>query len=221
MAVVIHSFPYLIRIMTLLQLIFQSHWFMMIYLMIKLKHPRPSKHFNPSWWLCQVLTLLGLVSLPIMKIFNHLRLLITHMYALKINLTHRSHFLHLNCTIPSLMHWRNLTLQALVHDVIYLFFFRFLACHSKECAYASKLHAMSHINMISPWASQHALALTYVMRALWNTKCGCLHCYIFLACWFTQLGCSRTKPSSTWVNQCASGCIGNIISCDQAHAPIV
>jgi len=37
-----------ITIMNLLQLIFRSHWFMMIYLMMKMRHPRLSRHFSPS-----------------------------------------------------------------------------------------------------------------------------------------------------------------------------
>lgn len=147
MVVVIHLLPYLTKIMNLLQLIFQSHWFMMIYLMMKLKHPILSRHFSPSWWLCLALTLLGLVSIPIMKFFNHPRLLITHLYVSKIHLTHISHFIHSNYTIPLLMHWRNLTLKALVHNVSYICFFHFLACHSEEHAYASKSHAVSP----TPW----------------------------------------------------------------------
>ena len=194
---------------------------MMIYLMMKLKHPRLSSHFSPSWWLCQVLAPLGLVSFMIRKLFNHPRLLITHLYALNIHLTHRSHFLHSNCTIPFLMDWRNLTLRTIIRDASYLCFFHFLACYSQECAYASKLHVVSHSTMRSPRTIQHALALTYVMWVLWNTKCCCLHCYIFLGCWFPPLGCSRTKPSPTWVYQCVGGCIGSITSCDQAHALLV
>jgi len=183
-AVVIHLFPYLIKIMNLSQLIFLSLWFMMIYLMMKLKHPRLLRHFSLSWWLCQALTLFGLVSLLIMKLFNHPRLLVTHLYTLKIYLTHRSHLLHSNCTIPSLMHCRNITLQAHVYDASYLWFFRLLSCLIQECAYASKLHAVSHNTMIGPRSARHAIALTYVLWALSDTKCGCLHCYIFIAYWF-------------------------------------
>ena len=60
---------------------------------------------------------------------------------------------------------------------------------------------VSHSAMISPWTTLHALALTYVMWALSNTKCGCLHFYIFFIYWFTQLHCSWTKtsPKSCWV----------------------
>jgi len=130
---------------------------------MKLKHPRLSRHFSASWWLCQALALVGLVSLPIMKLFNHPRLVITHLYALRIHITHRSYFLHSNGMIPSLMHWRNLTLQEVICDTSYLFFFRLLARLSQECAYASKLHIVSHNTMISPWAARHAIALTYVL----------------------------------------------------------
>lgn len=182
--------------------------------MMKLRHPRLSRNFSLRWWLSQVLALLGLVSLPIMKLFNPPRLLITHLYALKIHLTHRSHFLHSNCTIPLVMHWRSLTLQALMHDASYLCSFHLLACLSQECAFASKLHVVSHITMIIPWTIFHAHALTYAPWALWNMTCGCLHCYIFPVCWSTQLGYLRTKPSWTWVYQCVGGCIGSITSRD-------
>ena len=74
-------------IMILSQLIFWSHFFMMIYLTMKSKHPRLSRHFCLSWWLCQALAMLRLVSISIKKFYNHPRLLITHLYALKINLT--------------------------------------------------------------------------------------------------------------------------------------
>ena len=136
---------------------------LLCFLMMKLKHPRLSTHFSLSCWLCQALTLLGLVSLPIMKLFNHPRLLITHMYELKIHLTHILHFLHSNCTIPLLTHWRSLTLQALVHDTSYLCFFHLLACLSQECDFASNLHVVSHNTMIILSTFRHAHALTYVL----------------------------------------------------------
>lgn len=179
--------------------------------MMKLKHPRLSRHFSPRWWLCQAISLLGLVSLLIRKSFNHPRLLITHVYALKIDITHRSCFVHLNYTIPSLICCRNLTFQEHIQDASYLCFFRLIACNSQQCSYASKLHVVSCGTMISPLTTC-PLVLTYVLWELGNTKCAFLHCYIFLACWFTQLGFSRTKPSWTWVNQCIGVCIGNITS---------
>lgn len=153
---------------------------------------------------------MGLVSLLVKKLFNHPRLLITRLYALKIHLTHKSHLFHLNCIIPFLIHWRNPILQAHMHGASYLCFFHLLSCLSQECSYASRLHAVSHNTMISPQTARHALVLTYVQWALSDTKCGCLHCYIFLSCWFAQLGCSQTKSSTTWVYQCISGFIGNI-----------
>jgi len=184
--------------------------------MMKLRHPRLLRHISPSWWLCEALILLRSISLLIMKLFNQPRLLITHLYALNIHLTHRSHFLHSNYTIPLFMHWRSLTLQALVHDASYICFFRLLTCLSQECAFSSNLHVLSHKTMISPRTVHHAHVLTYVMWELWSMKCGCLHCHIFLVCWSAQLGYSPTKPSPTWVYQCTSVCIGSITSRDQA-----
>ncbi len=46
--VVIYLLPYSITSMILSQLIFRSHLFMMIYLIMKLKSPRLSRHFSPS-----------------------------------------------------------------------------------------------------------------------------------------------------------------------------
>lgn len=117
---------------------------------------------------------MGSPSCPIMKFFNHPRLLITRPYALKIHLTHRSHILPSNCTIPLLMLWRSLTLQALVYDASCLCFFNLLASHIQEFAFASKLHVVTHNTMTSPQTICHAHALSYVPWELWNTKCGCL-----------------------------------------------
>jgi len=85
---------------------------------------------------------------------------------LKIHLTHRSHFLHLNYTIPLLMLWRSLTLQALVRNASCLCFIRLLPCHSQECAYASNLNVVSHSTTTSPRTVHHAHALAYVLWAL-------------------------------------------------------
>lgn len=56
----------------------------------------------------------------------------------------------LELTFPLLMHWRSLTLQALMCNASYLCFFRFLACLSQGCAFTSKLHVVSHNTIISP-----------------------------------------------------------------------
>ena len=75
-------------------------------------------------------------------------------------------------------------MQANMRDTSCLCLIHFLACHSQECAYDSNLHVVSHNTVVSPRTISHALALTYVLWAVRNTKCGCLHCYIFLAYWF-------------------------------------
>lgn len=151
LVVVIISPHHLITILIHSSLIRLSHWSMKIHLSKKWKPHIPLRHFNPRWWLCQVLTFLRLVLVSIRKLFKHQRLLITHRYAMKILPSHISHILHSNCTIPLLMHWRSLTFQALVHDVIYLSFFHFPSCPSQESTYDSKLHVVSHNTMINPW----------------------------------------------------------------------
>jgi len=110
-------------------LIHLSHWFTNIHLPMKYKPHKISRNFSASWWLCQALVVLGLVSLLTKKLFKHSRLLMTHLYALKINLTLIFYFLHSNYMILSLMHWRNLTQQAHLHNISGLPFSCFLAYH--------------------------------------------------------------------------------------------
>lgn len=169
---------------------FLIYLLMMIYLMMNSKRPKPSRHFSLTSWLCQALAAWRLVSLPITKLFNQLRLLITHLYALPINITHRSCFAHSNCMNSPLMRWNNLKLQALIRDASCLCFFRFLSCHSQEYTYASKLHVVSQNIVTSPWTMCHVLSLTYVLWTLLKMYYVCLNCYIFLVCWFTQPHCS-------------------------------
>jgi len=62
---------------------------------------------------------------------------------LKINQTPRFRFLHSKYTIPSLMHWRNLTQQAHLHNVSGLPFSCFLACHSQENLYTTSARSVA------------------------------------------------------------------------------
>jgi len=87
--VVISSPHHPIMMLIHLLLIHLSHWSMKIHLSTKSKPHRLSRNFSWSRWLCQALAILRMVSLPIRKFFKHSRLLITHMYAFKINLTLR------------------------------------------------------------------------------------------------------------------------------------
>ena len=119
-----------------------NHYSTMIHLSTKSKPRRLSRHFSLSWWLCRAFTVLRLVSLLIRKFFKHSRLLITHLYALKINLTLRFYFLHSNYMIPTLMHWRNLTDQAQLHNVSGLPFSPLVVDRGQGNSYSQHLHAV-------------------------------------------------------------------------------
>lgn len=67
----IYSLPHLIMLLIQSLLIYIRHWSTMIYLSTKSKPLRLSRSFSPSWWLCQDLTILGLVSLPVRKLLKH------------------------------------------------------------------------------------------------------------------------------------------------------
>jgi len=104
--------------------------------------PRLSRHFSMSWWLCQALAILRLVSLPFNKLLKHSRLLITLWFSLKMNQTPRFWFLHLSYTIPSLMSWRNPTQRAHMHNISGLPLSHLLARHSQENAHRQHLRAV-------------------------------------------------------------------------------
>lgn len=81
------------------------------------------------------------------KKLKNQRLLITLSFALKINQTHRFHFLHSNHMIPSLMHWSNHTQQAHLQGINRPYFSCPLVCHSQESVYVYCLNAMCHGTM--------------------------------------------------------------------------
>lgn len=91
LVVVIYPLPHLIMMLIQLLSIYPRHCSTMIYLSMKSKPHTLSRHFSPSWWLCQALAILRLVSLPVRKLLKHSRLLITLFFALKINQTPRFH----------------------------------------------------------------------------------------------------------------------------------
>lgn len=104
LVIVISSPHHMVMMLIHSFLIYLIHWSTKIHLSTKSKPHRPSRHLSLSWWLCQALIVLRLVSLPIWKLFKHSRLLITHLYALKINPTLMFYFLHSNYTIHLLIH---------------------------------------------------------------------------------------------------------------------
>lgn len=68
--------------------------------------PQDFDALQPESMVCQVLTVLRSILLLIINLLKHPRLLITLLFALKINLIHRLHILHQNHMIIALMHWR-------------------------------------------------------------------------------------------------------------------
>lgn len=107
--VMISSLTHSITMLIHLSLIFLSHRYLMKYMLMKWKPLKLSRHFSPSWWLCQVLVALKTVPPPIINLLNDPRLLITLLFSLKINMIYKSHILHQNITILSLMYWRSHT----------------------------------------------------------------------------------------------------------------
>jgi hypothetical protein len=79
-----------------------------------------------------------------------------------------------------------------VHDASCLCFFRLLACHSQECAYASTSarSVTQHHDKSTDCMSCTCTHLCSV--GTFKLKCVCLHCYIFLVCWFAQLYLERS-----------------------------
>lgn len=107
--VVIFSLVHLIMILIFPLLIFLSHQPLMIYLMMTWNFRKLLRHFNPRWWLCQVLAFLRSIPIPIRIMMCLSRLLITLPDTLKINLSHNFCILHLHCTILYLSSWRSHT----------------------------------------------------------------------------------------------------------------
>lgn len=108
-AVVVSLLLHSITVLIHLLLIFLSHQSLMVYPLTKWKHLKILRHFIPSQWLCQILIVLMSVLLSIKNLLRQLRLLITLLFALKINLVYRFHILDVNHMIISLIHWRNHT----------------------------------------------------------------------------------------------------------------
>jgi len=163
--VVIYLLLYSITMLIQSSLIFQSHLFMMIYLSMKSKPRRLSRYLSSSLWLCQTLVVLRLVSLQIRKLLKHPRLLITHLYALKIKPTHKFFFLHLNHMITSLTHWMNHTQQTHLWGIICLSFSCFIVYFSQESAHTYHLHAVCYNTMLSP---QRACLVLSLFSFLWT-----------------------------------------------------
>ena len=187
MAGVIFALIHLITMLIHMLLIFLGHRSLTIYLMMKWKPLKLSRHFSPSWWLCQVLTVLTSVLLPIINLLKHPRLLITLLFSLKINLVYIFHILRLNHMITSLM-------------------------HGQKSVHTHHLCKMCCNNMV---CLQNVCLVLLLFCFLWtrsNFEQVGFYCIIFLVCWFTWISFWSTMPSPTWVNRYASGCIGNITS---------
>lgn len=108
--------------------IFLSHWPLTINILMKWKPLKLSRHFSVSRWLCQVLATLSLVPLLIRKQLNHPRLLITLLFALKMNLIYSFHILHQNHMILSLMHYMSHTQQVTLWNECFSLSSCFLIC---------------------------------------------------------------------------------------------
>lgn len=145
------------------------------------KPRRMSRHFSLSWCFCQALIVLRLVSLPIRKLFEHQRLLITHLYALKINHTQiLPPLLELHNPIAHLLEEPYTTSTLMQRKWSTCFTFSCMS-QSRECVHLTSTRSVTQL-MVSPQIACHALTLTYVLWMHLNSKCVFLHCYIFLVC---------------------------------------
>jgi len=106
----------------------------------EVKTPQTVEELQPDSMVMLGPLILRLISLPVRKLLKHSRILNTFGFSLKINKTSRFHFFHSNYMVPSLMHWRNLTLQAHMHNISGIPFSCFLACQNQENAYTQHLH---------------------------------------------------------------------------------
>ena len=115
----------------------------------------------------------------IIKFVKHLRLLVILCPALKINQTPRFHFLHSNCMIPSLAHWRNHSQQTHLKGISCLFFLIF-AClpHSRECICLSFIHSVSQRCVKSTECLSCAFTLFFYVDVLELRACLCSLLYL-------------------------------------------
>lgn len=143
MVFVIFSLIYSIMIMIFPLVILLSHRSLIIHLLMNWNFPKPSRHFSPSLFLCQVLIVLRSVSLWIRNMLNLSKLLITLSYTLKINLFYNFCIIHLYNMILSLSHWKSHMWQVWLQRNISCFFMftHFGSLRLFSCMYSS--HSVS------------------------------------------------------------------------------
>jgi len=130
MVFMIYSLNNLVMTLNFLLLIFLSHRYFIIHLLISWNFYKLCRQLNPSWWLCQVLAVMTPVPTMIKIVFYIPRILVIWLCILEIHLHLNVFTLHLFCMILCLNYWRNQSWQDLLWKVSfplskYVFQFQF------------------------------------------------------------------------------------------------